>query len=132
MVVRRLDQELKQGLLRVQAVFSLVPGDRTLIVKQVEADFFATVGGQAVQVGPASAASASSASVASAASAVSTCLAAAKAGVWYAHSSDVSSLRHVAGSVANPLHASFMSQRPPPLSVGHPLKSPSCPHTAVQ
>ena len=48
MVVRRLDEELKQGLLCMETVFCLVPRHGARIVEQVEADFFATVGWQAV------------------------------------------------------------------------------------
>ena len=47
-VVRRLDEKLEQGLLCVKTVFRLIPGDRALVIEQVEADFFATVGRQAM------------------------------------------------------------------------------------
>ena len=48
MVVSRLDEHFQQRFLRVQTVLGLIPGHRTWVVEQVEADFLAAVGRQAV------------------------------------------------------------------------------------
>ena len=47
-MVRRLDKEIEQRFLRMQAIFSLIPRHGAWVVQQVEADLFATVSRQAV------------------------------------------------------------------------------------